>query len=275
MFNDDRPSEDVHRASGAEASADQSGTFLSGPSNTSPFSNIFADTNIEGEHFEANYEQGSKLNQDHGHLQDIPEGSTPEQSENSEQDTTELITSTQNDQSPVTSTNDLPSTKGDQHQEIEHPPEVIPEGSNDQIPRMTKWTRSHPQSQIIGDPSDRVQTRSSTANFCYYTSFMSIIKPKKISEALEDPNWVETMQEELLQFERNEVWTLVPLPKGKISIGTKWVFRNKMDEDGVVIRNKARLVAKGYCQEEGIDYDETFSLVARLEAIRIFLTFAA
>ncbi|KAI3697781.1 hypothetical protein L6452_30878 [Arctium lappa] len=63
-------------------------------------------------------------------------------------------------------------------------------------------------------------------------------------------NWkVEAMQEELLQFKRNEVWTLVPLPKCKIAIGTKWVFRNKKDEDGVVIRNKARLVAKGYYLE--------------------------
>ncbi|KAI3681393.1 hypothetical protein L6452_36188 [Arctium lappa] len=82
------------------------------------------------------------------------------------------------------------------------------------------------------------------------------------------------MQEELLQFERNEVWTLMPLLKGKTAIGTKWVFRNKKDEDGVVIGNKATLVAMGYCQEEGVDYEETFASVARLEAIRIFLAFA-
>jgi hypothetical protein len=79
------------------------------------------------------------------------------------------------------------------------------------------------------------------------------------------------MQEELLQFERNNV----TLPIGKSAIGTKWVFRNKKDENGVVIRNKARLVAQGYCQEEGIDYEETFAPVARLEAIRIFLAYAA
>lgn len=74
--------------------------------------------------------------------------------------------------------------------------------------------------------------------------------------------------------ERSKVWTLVPLPKRKSTIGTKWVFRNKKDEDGVVVRNKARLVAKGYCQEEGIDYEETFAPVAQIEAIRIFLAFA-
>ena len=83
------------------------------------------------------------------------------------------------------------------------------------------------------------------------------------------------MQEELNQFERQEVWALVPRPKGKSTIGSRWVFRNKLDGDGIVVRNKARLVAKGYSQEEGIDYDETYAPVARLEAIRIFLAFAA
>ena len=91
-----------------------------------------------------------------------------------------------------------------------------------------------------------------------------------------DPSWVEAMQEELIQFERNKVWELVPLPVGqKDPIGTRWVYRNKVDEQGNVVRNKARLVAQGFCQAEGIDFDETFAPVARLEAIRIFLAFAA
>ncbi|GKD91176.1 putative ribonuclease H-like domain-containing protein [Tanacetum coccineum] len=83
------------------------------------------------------------------------------------------------------------------------------------------------------------------------------------------------MQEELLQFKLQEVWTLVELPNGKRAIGTKWVFRNKKDERGIVIKNKARLVAQGYTQEEGIDYDEVFAPVARIEAIRLFLAYAS
>ena len=83
------------------------------------------------------------------------------------------------------------------------------------------------------------------------------------------------MQEELAEFGRNEVWKLVPRPLEKSIIGMKWVFRNKCDENDIVIRNKARLVAKGYCQHEGIDYDETIAPVARIEAIGIFLAYEA
>ena len=82
------------------------------------------------------------------------------------------------------------------------------------------------------------------------------------------------MQEELNQFQRNDVWDLVPKPQQKNIIGTKWVFRNKLNEKGEVIRNKARLVAQGYSQLEGIDYTETFAPVASLEAIRLLLSYA-
>ncbi|GJX80761.1 putative ribonuclease H-like domain-containing protein [Tanacetum coccineum] len=95
------------------------------------------------------------------------------------------------------------------------------------------------------------------------------------SQALADESWVEAMQEELLQFKLQEVWVLCDLPDGKRVIGTKWVFRNKRDERGTIIKNKARLVAQGYRQEEGVDYDEVFAPVARIEAIRLFLAFAS
>ena len=83
------------------------------------------------------------------------------------------------------------------------------------------------------------------------------------------------MQEELAQFERNEVWDLVPPPKNKKIIETKWVFRNKLSETGEITRNKVRLVAKGFSQVEGLDYDETYAPVARLESIRMLLSYAA
>ncbi|GKA54131.1 putative RNA-directed DNA polymerase, partial [Tanacetum coccineum] len=110
---------------------------------------------------------------------------------------------------------------------------------------------------------------------CLFACFLSQSEPKKVSEALEDESWIEAMQEELLQFKLQQVWVLVDLPNGAKVIGTKWVYRNKKDERGVVVRNKARLVAQGYRQEEGIDYDEVFAPVARLEAIRLFLAFAS
>ncbi|KAI3747114.1 hypothetical protein L6452_09561 [Arctium lappa] len=142
-------------------------------------------------------------------------------------------------------------------------------------PHTTKWTRAHPLHQIIGDSSTPVQTRSTTANDCLFSSFLSRIEPSTVSEALNDPDWVIAMQKELNQFETLKVWRLVPLPKNKTVIGTKWIFKNKKDENGIIVRNKARLVAKGYRQQEGIDYDETFAPVARIEAIRMFLAYAA
>ncbi|GJR19566.1 retrovirus-related pol polyprotein from transposon TNT 1-94 [Tanacetum coccineum] len=91
---------------------------------------------------------------------------------------------------------------------------------------------------------------------------------------MEHQGWVDAIQEELNQFYRNRVWTLVPLSRGKLVMGSKWLFRNKKDEFETILRNKARLVAQGYSQEEGIDYDETFTPLARMEAIRIFLAYA-
>ncbi|GJX27876.1 putative ribonuclease H-like domain-containing protein, partial [Tanacetum coccineum] len=100
-----------------------------------------------------------------------------------------------------------------------------------------------------------------------------IEEPKRVSKALSDSAWVKAMQEELLQFKLQKVWVLVDLPKGHRAIGTKWVYRNKKDERGIVIKNKARLVAQGHTQEEGMDYNEVFAPVARIEAIRIFMAY--
>ncbi|GKA57794.1 putative reverse transcriptase domain-containing protein [Tanacetum coccineum] len=110
---------------------------------------------------------------------------------------------------------------------------------------------------------------------CLFACFLSQEEPKKVSQALADESWVEAMQEELLQFKLQNVWVLCDLPDGKRVIGTKWVFRNKRDEHGTIIKNKARLVAQGYRQEEGVDYDEVFAPVARIEAVRLFLAFAS
>nr|GEV35279.1 retrovirus-related Pol polyprotein from transposon TNT 1-94 [Tanacetum cinerariifolium] len=112
------------------------------------------------------------------------------------------------------------------------------------------------------------------AHECLFVNFLSEEEPKKAFETLQHPGWVDAMQDELNQFSRNKVWTLVPAPYGKTIVGLKWVFRNKRDETRFVIKNKARLIAQCYNQQEGIDYDETFSHVARLEAIKIFLAFS-
>ncbi|WVZ70159.1 hypothetical protein U9M48_018847 [Paspalum notatum var. saurae] len=101
------------------------------------------------------------------------------------------------------------------------------------------------------------------------------IEPTTIDQSLSDPDWINAMHEELNNFIRNEVWTLEAKPKGARVIGTKWVFRNKQDDKGNIVRNKVILVAKGYSQVEGIDFGETFAPVARLEAIRFLLAYAS
>ncbi|GJS13317.1 putative ribonuclease H-like domain-containing protein [Tanacetum coccineum] len=112
------------------------------------------------------------------------------------------------------------------------------------------------------------------ADFNNMDKTIDVKEPKKVSHALADESWVEVMQEELLQFKLQDVWVLCNLPIGKRVIGTYWVFRNKRDDRGTMIKNKARLVAQGFRQEEGVDYDEVFAPVARIEAIRLFLAFA-
>jgi hypothetical protein len=133
--------------------------------------------------------------------------------------------------------------------------------------------RDHLVNSILGDIHKGVTTRSRVAHICEHYSFVSSIEPYRIEDALRDSDWVVAMQEELNNFTRNEVWHFVSRPNQNV-VGTKWVLHNKQDEHGVVTRNKARLVAKGYSQVEGLDFDETYAPVARLESIHILLTYA-
>ncbi|KAJ9545016.1 hypothetical protein OSB04_024723 [Centaurea solstitialis] len=122
-----------------------------------------------------------------------------------------------------------------------------PHSLNDQtsLPHVIKWTRSHPSNLIIGDPSSPVKTRASSANECNFSVFLSNIEPTRVQEALEDSNWLTATLEELNQFIVLKVWRLVEIPNLKTIIDTEWIFNNKKDERGVVIKKKARLVEIG------------------------------
>jgi hypothetical protein len=132
--------------------------------------------------------------------------------------------------------------------------------------------KAHPPQQIIGNLNERVIQSSRLAHLSYFsnTLFVALFEPRDVGHALSYLSWVNAMHEELENFERNHVWTLVDPPRDVNVIGTKWVFKNKQGEDGEVVRNKAHLVAQGYSQVEGLDFGKTFAPIARLEAIRIF-----
>ncbi|GJR35791.1 putative ribonuclease H-like domain-containing protein [Tanacetum coccineum] len=149
----------------------------------------------------------------------------------------------------------------------------------------TRVHKDHPIDHVIGDVQSSVQTRRMITSYselgflgaiyegkthqdlhtCLFAYFLSQEELKRVSKALNDHAWVEAMQEELLQFKLQKVWVLVDLTKGHRSIGIKWVYKNKKDERGIIIRNKARLVAQGHTQEEGIDYDELLFLYGQIE----------
>ncbi|GJS03795.1 putative ribonuclease H-like domain-containing protein [Tanacetum coccineum] len=131
------------------------------------------------------------------------------------------------------------------------------------------------ESALAGYVHDQQRNNHTDYLHCLFACFLSQLEPSSVAQALNNPDWVEAMQEEMQQFVNQEVWKLVPLPEGKTAIGTKWILKNKRDARGIVVRNKARLVAQGHRQEEGIDYDEVFAPVARIEAIRLFLAFAS
>jgi hypothetical protein len=175
----------------------------------------------------------------------------------------------QEDEPPQEKDNDQ---GGDDDKDKEDEQEI--QGQRPPHPRVHQAIqRDHPVNSILGDIHKGVTTRSRVAHFCEHYSFVSSIEPYRIEDALRDLDWVVAMQEELNNFMRNEVWHLVPRPNQNV-VGTKWVFRNKQDEHGVVTRNKARLVAKGYSQVKGLDFDETYAPVARLQSICILLDYA-
>ncbi|KAJ9544893.1 hypothetical protein OSB04_024600 [Centaurea solstitialis] len=191
-------------------------------------------------------------------IQDVPEPSSVNDSGPSEN----VCSTSNSDQAiPVPSVEQSELTPDDQS-EI---PAIIDENDSQNnlddlaiLPAQLKWTRAHPLYNVIGDVNDGVKTRSASANYCLYKSFLSVIEPKNVSQALEDSDWLLAMQEELLQFKRNKVYRLVPRPQDKSIIKTKWIFRNKKDESGLIVRNKARLVAKGYSQQEHQEQPEGF-----------------
>ncbi|GKB27184.1 retrovirus-related pol polyprotein from transposon TNT 1-94 [Tanacetum coccineum] len=157
---------------------------------------------------------------------------------------------------------------------------TIPESNQSTLPHkhIRKWTNSHPLDNIIGNPSRPVSTRKQLATdalWCFYNSILSKVEPKNFTSAVTEDCWFQAMQEEIHEFDRLDVWELVPPPDSAMIIALKWIYKVKLDEYGDVLKNKARLVAKGFRQEEGLDFEESFAPVARLEAIRIFIANAA
>ncbi|GJT63867.1 retrovirus-related pol polyprotein from transposon TNT 1-94 [Tanacetum coccineum] len=143
---------------------------------------------------------------------------------------------------------------------------------------LGRWTKDHLIENVIGDPSCFVSTRKqleTNAMWCYFDDFLTSVEPKNFKQAMTEPSWIDAMQEDIHEFERLEVWELVPCPDKVFLIKLKWIYKVKTDEFGGVLKNKARLVAQGFRQEEDIDFEESFAPVVRIEAIRIFVANAA
>nr|GFA24954.1 Gag-Pol polyprotein [Tanacetum cinerariifolium] len=141
-----------------------------------------------------------------------------------------------------------------------------------------RWTKDHPIANVIGDPSRSVSTRKqlkTVAIWCYFDAFLTSVEPKNFKQAMTEPSWIDAIQEEIHEFERLELWELVPCPDKVFLIKLKWIYKIKTNEFGGVLKNKARLVALEFRQEEGINFEESFAPVARIESIHIFVANAA
>ncbi|GKB20475.1 putative ribonuclease H-like domain-containing protein [Tanacetum coccineum] len=143
---------------------------------------------------------------------------------------------------------------------------------------LGKWSKDHPLDNVIGNPSRPVSTRKqlvTDALWCLYNSVLSKVEPKNFKSAITEDCWFQAMQDEIHEFDRLQVWELVPRLDCVMIIALKWIYKVKLDEYGDVLKNKARLVANGYRQEEGIDFEESFAPFARIKDIRIFIANAA
>ncbi|GJV67083.1 integrase, catalytic region, zinc finger, CCHC-type containing protein [Tanacetum coccineum] len=143
---------------------------------------------------------------------------------------------------------------------------------------LGKWTKNHPIANVIDDPSCSVSTikqLQTDAMWCYFYAFLTSVEPKNFKQAMTEPSWIDAMQEEIYEFQRLEVWELVPCPDKVLLVKLKWIYKVKTYEFGRVLKNKARLVAQGFRQDEGIDFEKSLAPVARIEAIHIFIANAA
>ncbi|GJR02875.1 retrovirus-related pol polyprotein from transposon TNT 1-94 [Tanacetum coccineum] len=146
--------------------------------------------------------------------------------------------------------------------------------TNTLFEHLGKWTKDHPIANVIDDPSRSVSMRKqlqTDAMWCFFDAFLTSVEPKNFKQAMTEPSWIDAMQEEIHEFERLQVWELVPCPDKVLLIKLKWIYKVKTGEFGEVLKNKARIVAQGFSQEEGINFEKSFAPVARIEAIHIFI----
>nr|GEZ62917.1 integrase, catalytic region, zinc finger, CCHC-type, peptidase aspartic, catalytic [Tanacetum cinerariifolium] len=170
----------------------------------------------------------------------------------------------------------IPEFTSDQSSSTTYPQSNV-QSNHPMTHHNSKWTKDHPLNYIIGPLSRPFSTRlqlHEQALFCYYDAFLTSVEPKTYKEALTQACWIEAMQEELNEFERIEVWKLVPRPDKVMVITLKWIYKVKLDELGGILKNKACLVACGNCKEEEIDFEESFAPRNTLSSSESAPTFA-
>uniref|UniRef100_A0A151UDA6 Retrovirus-related Pol polyprotein from transposon TNT 1-94 n=1 Tax=Cajanus cajan TaxID=3821 RepID=A0A151UDA6_CAJCA len=145
-----------------------------------------------------------------------------------------------------------------------------PEEESTEVPSEP---HSPPQQQTPSPESTPRRVRS--LEDIYETCNLAILEPESFEATSKQQVWVKAMEEEIKMIEKNNIWDLVDYPKDKDIIGVKWVYKTKLNLDGTIQKHKARLVAKGYSQQPGVDYNETFAPIARLDTIRALIALAA